>query len=436
MTQLKRGLTTYGLTMIAIGACIGSGIFLTPKHIAHHLHSPTAIVLVWVLGGIVALTGALTFAELGTLFPKSGGVYVFLKEAYGKVYAFLYGWVILLVVTSGAIAALSIAFAQYFDRIVPVGEGNTIYVALIAIIIVTVVNIFGVKIGELFSNVFTGAKLIGIAIIIGIGFFMTSGMDFQPDFSFSELSTGEAGGFALALIGVLWSYGGWHHASYLAGEAKNPQRTVPKAMIYGAGIVTITYVLTNIAYLYLMPVDEIAHSNAVAADAIGKIFESGGFLIAVLIAVSTFGTAGIYTLSAPRIYYAMAKDKVFFNHMAKVHPKYKTPVNAILLQSGWAIILLLFWQTFENLITYVVFMDWVFMTLAAIAIFIFRKRKIDNGPATYRTIGYPIVPLIFIGISVWFLINTLISKPEQALAGLVLLGLGLPLFLFFNKKLS
>lgn len=430
MTKLKKELTLFGLTMVAIGSCIGSGIFLTPSGIAKDLQSPSLVLIVWAIGGVVALTGALTFAELGGMFTGSGGVYVYLKKAYGNLAAFLYGWCIFTVITSGAIAALAIAFARYVDFIIPLGEMGRLFLAILAILLVTLINVRGVKLAEMFASLFTALKLLGILFIIMIGFIAYfSWSDFQVDFS---MQTTKPTLFASALIGVLWSYGGWHHASYLAGEAKDPQRTIPRAMMTGALVVTITYLLINLAYLFLLPINEIAGSTAVAADAVKNIFGWGGIFIAILIAVSTFGTVGIYTLSAPRIYFAMAKDGVFFEFLTKSHSKFGTPANAIYLQSAWAIMLLLFWGTFENLIHYVVFMDWIFMTLAAASIYIFRK-KMPNANRPYKTVGYPIIPAIFILISVWFLVYTLFGKPNQAIAGLALCGLGVLVYFFFKR---
>ena len=431
MAKLKKALSLYGLTMVAVGSCIGSGIFLTPSFIAAELPSAFNILAVWTLGGIWALTGALTFAELGGLFPKTGGVYVYLQEAYGNFTAFLYGWTILTVVTSGAIAALALAFARYLDVLIPLGEEGIKIAGMLAIVVVTLINITGVKMGEIFASFFTTLKLLGIAFIVltGVWFFFsndTGSVDFSPE----AVPTTS---FAVALIGVMWSFGGWHHASYLAGETSNPQKTIPMAMFLGALIVTITYLLANLAYIFLLPVEDIANSSAVASDAIGKIFTWGGIFVAVLIAASTFGSAGIYTLSAPRIYFAMAKDGVFFKFLSEVHPKWQTPVWAIALQSIWSLLLLRFWSTFENLIAYVVFMDILFMTLAGIGIFLFRKR-LPNAERPYKVLGYPVIPLIFAGISIWFLAYTLVGRPEQAIGGLVLVAIGSLLFWIFFKK--
>jgi APA family basic amino acid/polyamine antiporter len=435
MTNLAKELTLYGLVMVAIGSCIGSGIFVTPSEIAVLIPSTSLILLVWSLGGLIALTGALTFGELGSLFPKAGGIYVFLKEAYGGWLGFLYGWAYLVIITSGSIAVLSLAFTYYLSFFFPMSESGKAIVSIITISLVTAINVFRAKFGEIFSNLFTGLKIIGIILIIGFGFYYGN-----PELSFKNpgLSNGSGSvlsAFGIALTGVLFSYGGWQHASFLAGETKNPARNVPLAMIIGAGAVTVLYLLVNIAYMLLLPVDNIAGSDRVAAEAINRALPFGGMLVAGLIAVSTFGTIGIYTLSAPRIYYAMAADGLFFRSISKVHPIFKTPVNAILTQSIWAILLLLFWGTLENLITYTVSIEWIFFTLAAAGIFIFRK-KLKNSDRPYKAFGYPLTPLVFIVINIWFVINIIINKPVHAIIGIGFLLLGIPFFIYFKKKNS
>lgn len=301
MAELKKDLRLYSLIMVAIGSCIGSGIFLTPSQIAGHLPAPLLILLAWGLGGVITLTGALTFAELG------------------------------------ANAALSIACAYYIAFLFPLNETGIKIVAVLALVVVTFVNIFRVRAAEVFTNVFTGIKLVGIAALIGIGLFFGN-VKFNLFESSMKSDTGSLmGAFGLALIGVLWSYGGWQHASFVAGEARDARRNIPRAMIIGSIVVTVVYLLTNLAYLFLLPVSQIASSQSIAADAIRTLIPFGGTLIAVLIAISTFGTLGIYTLSAPRIYYAMSKDGLFFKKLAWVHPKFRTPIYAILVQSTWPV---------------------------------------------------------------------------------------------------
>jgi len=433
MPQLKKDLSRFDLTMIAIGSMIGSGIFLTPAIIARAIPLPSLIIFVWLIGGVQALCGALTFAELGSMMPGAGGVYVYLSEGYGKLAGFLYGWAYLLVVNTGGIAALSIAFATYLGYFIHLNEVGIKIVAVSGIFILTVINVMGVKIGGIFSDIFTLLKLLGILGVILIGFFL--GSSHITNFSISLFNSSNSWtGIGIAMVGVLWSYGGWQHATYTAGEAKNARRDVPIAMIIAASAVTAIYVIINIAYMYMLPLNSIASSSSLAADAVQIVLGPvGGSLIALAIFISTFGTAGIYTLTAPRIYFAMASDGIFFNKISSIHPKYNTPYYAIILQSTWALILVLFWGTFENLISYVVFTDWIFFALTAYTIFIFRK-KMPDAKREYKTLGYPYTPLFFIAIAVWFVGSTLIEKPAQAIAGIIMLGLGLPVYYYWKRK--
>lgn len=419
--------------MIAAGSCIGAGIFISPSDVASQLSNGTQVLLVWLVGGIVTITGALSFGELAARYPKTGGVYIYLREAYGDLVAFLYGWCSLTVITSGAIAALCIAFARYFEIVFKLGPGTQIPVALIALSAVTLINIFGVRLSAIFASTITVLKVTGIAVIVTIC--LIYGRELIPNLETIGGETVKVS-IGVALIGVLWSYGGWHHASYISGEVQNAERVLPKAFLTGGLIVTAVYMAVNAGYLSVMTTWEIAQSPAVAADALSRITATGGLIVAVMILFSTFGTAGIFTLSAPRIYFKMGEDKVFFPWLSDLHPKFDTPFKAVLLQSTWAAILMLFWGTFENLATYVVFMDWIFMTMAAIAIFVFRRRPLPSGSRLYKVPLFPLVPLIFIGISVWFLASTMIGRPVQTLAGILLLIAGLPVYYLFKSRLN
>lgn len=427
---LQKSISYFALTMIAIGSCIGSGIFISPADVASQLSNGSQVLIVWLIGGVVALTGALSFAELAARFPGTGGVYIYLREAYGDLVAYLYGWTSLTVITSGAIAALCIAFARYFSSLTGIGESAQVPMALGALLLVTVINIVGVKWSALFSSFMTLLKVVGIGLIVLVC--LTYGQQLSHNLGIVKDETVGVS-FGLALVGVLWSYGGWHHASYVGGEVLNANKVLPKALITGAVVVTATYMLVNLAYLSVLSIEEISSSKAVATDALLKVTAIGGMLIAALISLSTIGTAGIFTLSAPRIYFVMGADKVFFPWLADIHPKFGTPLKAIALQSAWAGVLLVFWGTFENLATYVVFMDWIFMTLGAIALFMFRRKLKKPSNTAYKVPFFPITPLIFIGISMWFLGSTLIGRPQQAIAGLVLMAIGLPFYFGFKK---
>jgi APA family basic amino acid/polyamine antiporter len=432
-SSLRRSLSLFDLTLIAIGSSIGSGIFLTPALIAQSLDSPLWILGIWLLGGVMALSGALTYAELGAMIPRAGGLYAFLTEAYGGSIGFLYGWAYFLVVNTGGLGALSIAFSTYFGFFVPLNETGTLAVAIGGIVVVTVINVLGVKAGGIFSDIFTILKLAGIGVLVVAGFGWGSAA--TTDF-FSSLTVGEgrlASAMTLAAVSVLWSYGGWHHATFTAAEAKDPQRTLPRALIIGAATVTAVYLITNVAYFFLLSPSEMAASPRVAADALARVMGPvGGSIIALTIFISTFGTTGIYTLTAPRIYYAMATDGVFFRKVAEVHPRFQTPMYAILLQSVWAIILLLFWGTYEKLISYVVFTDWIFFALAAGAVFILRRRR-PNAERPYRTLGYPFTPTLFILLAALFVGYTLVEKPLESGAGLLFLALGIPVYRLWKR---
>ena len=434
-SQLKKKLNLYGLTMIAVGACIGTGIFTTPGMVVQSVPNHLLVVSVWLLGGLIAMTGALTFSELGGMFPKAGGVYVYLKEAYGKLTAFLYGWCILLVITTGALASLGMGFAEYMTFFIDLSENGKIVLAAITIVLLTGINIVGVDVSQMLANLFTGAKLLALAAIIVIGFLFANS-EASMQFSLESAPDNMIGAMLTGLVGVLFSVGGWHHISYLSGEAIHPKKDVPRAMIIGVTIVMIAYILANLAYMSLLPLNDIASTERIAGDAFNmvSIFQgAGGKVAAVIIAISIFGTISIYTMTAPRIYFAMAKDGVFFQQFTYIHPKYRTPVVAMIVQAIWTVILLFALRNFRDMIKYVVFMDFAFMTMAGAAIFIFRK-KLKNRERPIRAWGYPIIPIIFVVTSTAFVINTLFSKHTkvQAIAGLIVLGIGIVAYYVFG----
>ena len=376
----KREIGLYGLTMIAIGSSIGSGIFRTPSEIAGYLPSEGLMLIVWALGGMIALCGALTFAKIAGQFPQVGGFYVFLKEAYGKLPAFLFGWSMLLVINTGSLAALSLVFTSYLSSFFPLSENAQLLVAVFTIVILTAMNIVGVKFGNLFASIFTSAKLLGILFVVFLGLFFGSNQDvsyLNTSYTAGTNNLSLISAFGLALIGVTFSFGGYQHATFVAAEVKDAAKVVPKALVIGILIVCVAYLTINVAYLRFLPIDQIAASKSVASDAINTIWAFGGKFISFLIIVSVVGTIGIYILTAPRIYFAMADDKLFFKKFAEIHPKFGTPVWAIAFQSLWTIVLLVFWKTFSNLITFVVFVDSIFFFVTALTFFfLIKPRKI------------------------------------------------------------
>jgi basic amino acid/polyamine antiporter, APA family len=438
MSNLQKKLTLYGLTMIAVGSCIGSGIFVTPAQIVNAVPNATLVLCVWALGSIIALTGALTFSELGGMFPRSGGVYVYLKEAYGDLVGFLYGWVILLVINTGALAGLCVAFAEYMKIFSPDMTQNTkTAIAAATMLLLTGINILGVNISQGVANFFTGLKLLSISAIILVGFLYFDPTKVNLDFNLTHnIPTNLTSAMLTALIGVFFSVGGWHHASYMAGEAIDAPRTVPRAMLFGTLIVMVMYLLINLAYMFLLPLDVIAHTPRVAGEAMSGVATWGGKAVAIAIALSIFGTISIYTMSAPRIYFAMAEDGIFFKQLAYIHPRWGTPVIAMLVQVFWAMLVLLFFQGFfDKIITFVTFMDIVFMGLAGSAVFVLRNKRKDL-PRPIKAWGYPWIPLFFVGISAAFAVNTLMEKPEQALPGLGIFAVGIGVYFWFKKSLD
>jgi basic amino acid/polyamine antiporter, APA family len=423
----KREIGLYGLTMIAIGSSIGSGIFKTPSEIAGYLPSEGLMLFVWMLGGLIAICGALTFAKIAARFPHVGGFYVFLKEAYGGLPAFLFGWSMLLVINTGSLAALSLVFTSYLSSFVPLSDNAQLIIAVVTIAVLTVMNIFGVKFGNLFASVFTSAKLLGILFVDVLGLFFGINHDvnyLNTSFPAAQNGASLITALGLGLIGVTFSFGGYQHATFVASEVKNASRVVPKALVIGIMIVCLAYLTVNVAYLRFLPIEQIAASKSVAADAISTVWEFGAKFVSFLIIISVVGTIGIYILTAPRIYFAMADDKLFFKKFAEIHPVYGTPVWAIVYQSIWTIILLVFWKTFSNLITYVVFVDEIFFFLTAVSFFVLIKPR--------RPLG-AFLALIFIAMTGFIIVNTLFEKPQQAVAGLVFLAIGCVFFAIFRK---
>jgi len=424
-------LTLVDLVLVATGAAIGSGIFRTPSEVAAALPTPGGMLSAWALGGVLTLAGAVTFAELGAAMPRAGGMYVWLSEAYGGLVGFLHGWAYFLVVATGAIAALAIVFAEYVAYFVPLGAAGTKLVAIGALLGLAVVNVVGVRVAASVGGTLTIVKLAAIAVIVVLGFAGASAGASAG--AGAGASAGAGAGMGAAMIGVLWSYGGWQHASFAAGEAKRPARDVPLGMIVGTAIVTLVYLLANVAYLRLLSVDAIVRSPHVASDAAqAAIGRAGGDLVAAAIAASALGTAGIYTLTTPRVYWAMAERGLFFRGVANLHPRWRTPVRAIGLQTGWAMVLVLAWGTFDKLVSYVLFVDWIFFGLAGAAVLVLRRRR--GAPASgYLVPGYPFVPLAFVAMSVWFVGSTLLARPAQAIAGAAFLALGVPVYALWKR---
>lgn len=464
---LNRALGPFDATMVVVGGIIGAGIFINPYIVAQRLDTGPLVLAAWIAGGVVALCGALTFAELGSLRPEAGGHYGYLRDAYHPLAGFLYGWGLLLIIESGAIAAVAITFAQYALRLVGNEGAATVPLAVAAIVVVTVVNYFGAKPGSRLLNVFVVLKVAALAALIVAGLFMparepTAGDGIQGAVTGAVgaavgatveagSAVGEAVGlqepaeessgaplfiiaFGAALIPVMFSYGGWQNANYVAEEIKDPQRNVPRSLIIGTSIVVTTYVLVNFVYLQALGHSGLANTLTPAADTARRVFGApGDRFIAAAIAISTFGFLDLTVLAPTRVYYAMARDGVFFDSVARLHPRYQTPSLAIVIQSVWAIGLALT-GSYAQLIDYVVFADWIFFGAAAASLFVFRRDcpLAERPEGTFKTIGYPLVPGVMVVAAVLIIASVLWASPLQSLLGLALLATGVPAFWYWS----
>ncbi len=434
--NLPRVLGLWDVIAIVIGGVIGSGIFLVPKSIATVLPSPLLMLSVWVFGGLLSFFGALTFAELGAAMPEAGGMYVFLREAYGPLLSFLFGWTLFLIIDSGAIATLTVAFASrylpYFFKMSPLVIKA---VSVAFIVFLAAVNIAGVRAGANLQNALTIIKTAALVIVSGIIFVFGKGSTANFVSPVPNLgSPGILGAFGVGLVAVLWAYKGWESSTYSAGEVKKPERNIPLGILLGTLAIVAVYILVNLAYLYVLPVGEIAKSDRIASDALKLVTGPvGGSLIALVILFSIMGAANQNILCSPRVYFAMARDGLFFKRIADAHPKYLTPYVSIIVISVWSIILSLFFGTFEQLFTYVVFGQWIFFGLTVAAVIILRKKRPDM-PRPYKTWGYPFTPIFFILAALFISLNSLINEFRNAVIGLVIILLGVPVYFYWRNK--
>ncbi len=432
LPDLSRRLGRFDSIMMMVGIVIGSGIFLTTGIMARSIPSPTLILLAWLVGGAITLTGAVTFAELGAAMPQAGGQYVYLREAYGPLAGFLFGWILFLISMGGSIAALAVGFAEYLGYFLPSLSGKVVAVGVI--VLLSAFNYIGVGLGKSIQNIFTVAKIGAMAAFIILG--LTVGRVIEIDWTLNPQGVASASlwvGFGVAIIAVQWAFDGWHNVTYIAGEIKDPRRNLPVALIAGTLIITALYLLINYVYLLALPMNEMAGVVRIAERSSTALF--GGAtagLISAAVLISIFGALNGAIFAALRVYYAMARDRVFFQKVGQVHPRFGTPAFAILLQCLWAGALALT-GTYEQLFTYVVFVTLTFWIAAVAAVFVLRRRRPDM-PRPYRTPGYPVVPAVFIAATAAILINTLFARPVESLAGLGLTLLGIPVYYYWRNR--
>jgi len=445
---LVRALGLGSAVLFVMGSVIGSGIFLTTGTMADALPSPSLLLVAWFAGGVIALTGGLTYAELGAMYPRSGGVYVYLREAFGPLLAFLYGWAALLIFFSGGIAAVSVGFADYVSYFVPALSPSRVLwsvptpigawvvsaaqiVAVACIAVQAWVNYIGVRSGNGVNVVVTIAKVAGLAALPIMALLWT-----QTSPAWTPVVPAVArplAAFGVAMIAVLWANDAWYCVTWIAGEMKNPQRDLPRALLIGISLLTLVYLAVNVAYLYALPLDQLRGVSRVGEQAAtAMVGTPGARFVALTVVVSTFGCNVAAILAGARLLFAMARDGVFLQAAARVHPVYKTPHVAVVALASWAALLALS-GSYQQLFTYVAFASSLLHTIGAFGVFRLRRRRPDL-PRPYRVWAYPVVPIIFIVSSGAFVINTLIERPTESLAGLAFLALGVPFYWWSSRK--
>jgi APA family basic amino acid/polyamine antiporter len=457
---LVRGLTATDTTALVVGIVIGTGVFLKTAVMTQDVGTPALVMAAWVAAGVLSLAGALSYAELGAMFPAAGGEYVYLKKSYGETAAFLFGWQRFIVAGSGSNASLASGFAIFLAAFLPLNAvwvrrevsllGQTVdwqfgprqLVAVGAILFLSVVNCFSVALGGKVQSALTVLKIGGIAFVV-LGIFLFSG---SADWSHLRAAAGTRAWsgwatFGTAMLAALWAYDGWNNMPMAAGEVQNPGRNIPRALIGGMLVVMAIYCLANLAYFYALPVTEIVTSNStrhraalpVASKAASTFLgEYGGKLVAVAFVVSAFGALNGSILSNARVPYAMARDRLFFAKMAHLSERTRVPVWALGIQAVWSSLLAVS-GTFDQLTDSLLFASWIFYGLVTSSIFVLR-RKMPEAARPYRTLGYPVVPAIFVLVSAWLVVNTLVEKRIESVTGLVLILAGLPLFFWFRSR--
>lgn len=448
--ELLRNLGPWEAAAIVVGTVIGSGIFLVPKAMILNVGTPAKVMAVWVAGGLLSLFGALTYAELAGALPEAGGEYVYLREAYGPLWSFLYGWTQFWVAKSGSIATLATAFAYYlanffppldrtfFEIGLPLGpKGGPLVIsygqifAMALILGLAGVNYFGVKLGGKIQAHVTAVKVgLILAMVAAAAFF---GAGSSGNFRTSIPAAAGVRGWVAAMVAALWAYDGWNNLNMVSSEVQNPRRNIPRALIFGTLAVMGLYLVANVAYFFVLSAAEVGGSDRVAAAMARKFMGSaGGGLVAIAAMVSIFAALNGSILSGARVPFAMARDGYFFSGIARIHPKYRTPHLSIFFLSGWAALLTLSGR-YEQLYTYVIFASWILYGMTTASVFVLRRKRPDL-PRPYHTVGYPIVPAVFVAVAGFLVAVTLKNSPRESLMGLVLVAAGLPFFRFWQRQ--
>jgi APA family basic amino acid/polyamine antiporter len=430
--ELKRSMGLTAATSMVVGIIVGAFIFVQPAEVTRLVPSGRGIILVWLVSGVLTLCAALVCAELSRLFPETGGVYVFLRQIYSPALAFLWGWGMFFVMHAGILAAIAVVLARYAGYFFGLGDAGIRMLAIAAILFVSFIQYLGVKPGSAVQVTLTAAKLCAIALMCALIFTLGGAAHHAVPVSAGQPI--RLTSFGLAVAAGLFAFGGWHMVSYSAGETRNPERTIPRALIYGVLIVTACYTLLNAAYLYVMPLSSVATSTRVAADAMAHVLGPGGSkAITVVIIVSALGALNGIALAGPRVYYAMAEDGLAFRWMAALHPTRQTPYLAIAAQAVWACFLAAT-NSYRALFTRVIYTEWLFFALLAAGIFVLHRR--GQYTPKYLAFGYPLLPVVSLVTSAAIAGNQIYAAPRDSFVGLSLLLLGLPVYFFWAARRS
>ena len=433
-TDLRRSMSLRHAAAIVVGTILGASIFLQPSEISRLVPSTHGLLLVWLGAGALTFCGALVCAELAAAFPETGGIYVFLKKIFSPAVGFLWGWAMFWSMHSGIIAALATILGRYTAYFVPLGDGGQRAVAVTAILALSGINYLSIKPGSVLQVALTTAKLVAIAAMVLLIFAFGGRAHHEMASASHAEQTVTLAAYGLAIAAGLFAFGGWHMVTYTAGETRDPERTIPRALLIGTVVVTVCYVLLNAGYLYVLPVSEVARSTRVAADAVERVLgtRAGGAIAAVVI-LSTLGSLNGVVLAGPRVYYAMAQDGLAFHWLGAVHPRRRTPHLAIAAQALWSSILVAT-NTYRELFTRVVYTEWLFFALLAAGLFVLRRRG-DYHPS-FLARGYPVVPLLFIAAASGIALNQIWANPRGSAIGLGLILLGLPVYFVWSHQRS
>jgi APA family basic amino acid/polyamine antiporter len=429
-TDLPRRLGLFDTTTIVVGSMIGSGIFMKAGAIAKLLPSPTLIITMWVVAGALTLFGALAYAELAAMFPRSGGLYVYLSEAFHPFLGFLFGWSTLAVLESGSIAGLAVGIANTIGDAHVLGWSAIAQTGFAALLIVALssMSVLSVRAGANFQNVFTVAKSLGLVLLILAAFGRAGGslgnLQTPPGAVASLSLVALLGNFGTAMIKALWAYDGWINATYVVGEVREPQRNLPRALAMGTLFVIVVYGAANAAYHYCLPLARVQGATSAATEvALIVLGGAGALAMAVMIAVSALGTLNSSIMTSPRVYFEMGREGTFFRALSSIHPRFETPHVAIIVQAIWSLVLLCFWKTFDSITDNVIFVYWIFYALGAIGLIVLRVRQ-PHSERPYQCLGYPVVPVVFIVAAVLLIGNNMVQNPTGSWQSLALLAAG------------